>query len=166
MFICTTNLLKGLIFYLDKIDDHCISFATSPSDLLIFATMRIAKKIVNVLLAILLLIATTGVTLNKHYCMGRLKSVAVNAHANHCFEGEAEQMPCCKDVSQELKVEEITTVGFDFDAHPDLYELFSITSLSFDDVPEHTDQTHVQFLHYSPPLPDRDVIVLVQSFLI
>lgn len=98
--------------------------------------------------------------------MGSLKSIAVNVHAQHCFEGEEEQMPCCKDISQELKVEEVTTVGFDFDASPELYELAIINyvlsnaidlGLAFEKQPSHL---------YSPPLPDRDITVLIQSFLI
>lgn len=128
--------------------------------------MRIAKNILNSLLAIVLLIATTGVTLNKHYCMGRLKSVAVNEHAQHCFEGEAEQMPCCKDVSEVLKVEEITTVAFDFDANPDLYELALIDHILLKDISFTLEQDEPELLHYDPPIPDRDIPVLIQSFLI
>lgn len=128
--------------------------------------MRILKNIANTFLAITLLIATTGITLNKHYCMGRLKSIAVNEHAEHCFEGEEEQMPCCKDISEELKVEEITTVGFDFDATPDLYQLAIVQYVLLQNHNFGLQSEKPHFQHYSPPLPDRDIPVLVQSFLI
>ncbi|MEP1033020.1 hypothetical protein [Ekhidna sp.] len=98
--------------------------------------------------------------------MGRLKSMAVNEHAEHCFEGEEEQMPCCKDISEELKVEEFTTVGFDFDATPDLYQLAVVHFVMLQDIDFSGQTDHPQFQHYSPPLPDRDIPVLVQSFLI
>jgi len=98
--------------------------------------------------------------------MGRLKSVAVNAHAQHCFDGEEEQMPCCKDVNQKLKVEEITTVAFDFDANPDLFELAIVNHFLLKDIGFTIEQEKPTLLNYDPPLPDRDIPVLVQSFLI
>ncbi|MEO9485081.1 MAG: hypothetical protein ABJG47_16595 [Ekhidna sp.] len=97
--------------------------------------------------------------------MGRLKSIAVNVHAEHCFEGEDEQMPCCKDISEELKVEEFTTVAFDFDASPDLYQLAIVHFVLREDI-DFSQQLEKQFRHYSPPLPDKDIPVLIQSFLI
>ncbi len=132
----------------------------------IFATVRIFKNIANTLLAIILLIATTGVTLNKHYCMGRLKSIAVNSHAEQCFDNEEDQMPCCKDISEELKIEEVTTVDFDFDATPDLYQLAIVNYVLLEDITADFEFAKPHFKHYSPPLPDRDIPVFIQSFLI
>ena len=98
--------------------------------------------------------------------MGRLKSIAVNEHAEHCYEGEEEQMPCCKDISEELKVEEVTTVAFDFDASTDLYQLAIINFVLLENIDFDFQVDHPKFQHYSPPLPDRDIPVLIQSFLI
>lgn len=98
--------------------------------------------------------------------MGRLKSVAVNVHAPHCFDGEEEQMPCCKDVSEKLKVEEVTTTVFDFDANPDLYELALFNFILLNDIDLTLQQEEPSLLNYDPPLPDRDIPVLIQSFLI
>ena len=93
-------------------------------------------------------------------------SIAVNEHATHCFDGEEEQMPCCKDVSEELKIEEITTTGFDFDATPDLFQLAIVSYVLLEDPILDDDPDKPHFQHYSPPLPDKDITVLVQSFLI
>ena len=128
--------------------------------------VHIFKNIANTFLAITLLIATTGVTLNKHYCMGRLKSVAINEHATQCSGGEEEPMPCCKDISEELKVEEFTTSGFDFDATPDLYQLAIINYVLIDATESATESEKLHFHHYSPPLPDEDITILTQTFLI
>ncbi len=98
--------------------------------------------------------------------MGRLKSMAINEHAEHCFEGEEEKMPCCKDISEELKVEEFTSAAFDFDASPELFQLAVINYLILQDIDFSTEVENPHFQHYSPPLPDRDIPVLVQSFLI
>ncbi len=98
--------------------------------------------------------------------MGKLKSMAVNVHAEHCFEGEEEQMPCCKDISEELKVDEFTTVAFDFDAEPDLYQLAIVHFVLLQDVDFDVQLDAPIFDHYSPPLPDKDLPVFNQSFLI
>ena len=129
--------------------------------------MRIFKKISNLLLAVILLIATTGVTLNKHYCLGRLKSVAINEIASPCAgeKGEPIQMPCCEDVTQELKVEEITQVLFDFDGQPDLFELAFIRFFVLDEPILISEKASIP-KHYSPPPPEIDVQVDLQVFLI
>lgn len=128
--------------------------------------MLIAKKIGNTLLAITLLVATTGVTLNKHYCMGRLKSLAVNVHAEQCFSGEQEKMPCCEDVSQELKVEEVTTPDFDFEIKPAAYQLSAVTWILYDFYANDQELEVPSFTYYSPPLPDADFQIKHQVFLL
>ncbi|MEM7297387.1 MAG: hypothetical protein AAF391_03875 [Bacteroidota bacterium] len=129
--------------------------------------MKRLKQIVNFILAINLLIATTGFTLHKHYCMGRVKAVAINETANPCAnEGTTDPMPCCEDVSEELKVEEITQVAFDFDSQPDLYELAIISWIAFDVPSFQLRQEKPQFQFYSPPPPDYNVQLEHQVFLI
>lgn len=141
--------------------------ATFQTTFRIFEAMILLRKIVNTFLALTLLLATTGMTLNKHYCMGRLVSVAVNESAAPCSEnGEPVQMPCCEDVSEELKVEEVAQASFDFNATPDLYQLAIVTYFLLDAPLVSVEQGQVKFQNYSPPPPDRDIPVLVQSFLI
>ncbi|MEP5614455.1 MAG: hypothetical protein ABJP45_19540 [Cyclobacteriaceae bacterium] len=127
--------------------------------------MILFRKIVNVFLAVLLLVATTGVTLNKHYCMGRLKSVAVFVSANTCEAGKEDPMPCCKDTSEELKVNELTKASFDFKATADLYLLAAITYVLLEDTYSSADK-QVEFYNYDPPLPEQDIRVLTQVFRI
>lgn len=99
--------------------------------------------------------------------MGRLKSMAIFEHAQNCTGSDTEDpMPCCKDVSEELKVEEITTVAFDFDAQTVLFQLATIDLSLLENIEFTTKENKHYFKHYSPPLPDRDIPVLVQSFLI
>lgn len=99
--------------------------------------------------------------------MGRLKSIAVFEHAQNCTGTDIQDpMPCCEDTSQELKVEEITTVAFDFDANPDLFELAIVNHILLKDIEFTIEQDKPAYKNYDPPLPDRDITVLVQSFLI
>ena len=98
--------------------------------------------------------------------MGKLKSIAINTQAGHCFEGEEEQMPCCKDINEELKVEEFTTTAFDFDATPDLYPLAIIGLVLSTDIDFILQSEKPVFEYYSPPPPDIDFQVAHQTFLI
>lgn len=129
--------------------------------------MILFRKIANVFLAILLLVATTGVTLNKHYCMGRLKSVAIFASANPCSEnGVPTPMPCCEDTSEQLKVDELTKASFDFKGTADLYQIAAIAYVLLEQNYLSLDENKPAYYNYSPPLPDQDIRVLNQVFLI
>ncbi len=98
--------------------------------------------------------------------MGRLVSVAINESASPCTEnGKPIQMPCCEDTSQELKVDELTKSSFDFKSTTDLYLLAAITYVLLEDTYFSSDR-QVEYYHYAPPLPDQDIRVLHQVFLI
>ena len=129
--------------------------------------MILLRKIVNTFLAITLLIATTGVTLNKHYCMGRVKSVAVFHHAENCMGNDLiDPMPCCEDVNQELKVDHLTKASFDFESSANFYQLAIITYFVLNSDLASVENDKPAFQNYAPPPPDRDIPVLIQSFLI
>lgn len=98
--------------------------------------------------------------------MGLLKSVAVNEHAAHCYDGEAEDIPCCNETSQELRIDELLTKSFDFDASPGVYELDFVSLILTKDFDVSSKFEKPHFRYYSPPLPDQDIPVLIQSFLI
>jgi len=133
--------------------------------------MKIFRAIANVFFAALILLSTTGVTLHKHYCMGSVKDVTVFENFRSCMaamgfeEDEACPTGCCKDVSQELKVDNLAKTVFNFDSTPDwsliplvFYELFEVS---------HSDLNSLSaYLNYKPPLIDRDIQVMVQSFLL
>lgn len=118
-------------------------------------------------LAVLLLIATTGVTLNKHYCMGRLQSVAIFQSAQNCMDDEgAEPMPCCQDVSEELKLDEVAKASFEFKGAPDLVPMAIVSFILLDHDLLTSTKGQNQYLSYTPPALEKDVPVLIQSFLI
>ncbi|MFK7952475.1 MAG: hypothetical protein AB8B73_06485 [Ekhidna sp.] len=98
--------------------------------------------------------------------MGRLKSVAINEHASHCFKSEKEKMPCCEDVEEELKVDEVTTASFDLDLQPDLYQIAIITFTLLNEDFSQEDLAGNSLIKGSPPLPYKDKQVLHQTFLI
>ena len=100
--------------------------------------------------------------------MGRLKAVSINETASLCvdIDGEPAQMPCCEDISEELKIDEVTQVSFDFDSQPDLYELAIISWVSFHSFHETFELEKLKFKRYTPHPPDSNFQVDHQVFLI
>lgn len=99
--------------------------------------------------------------------MGRLKSVAIFEEPHSCSENGAEDpMPCCKDVSEQLKVNEITKATFDFKSSPDLYQIAIISFLVSDQGLLSVQNEKPKYYYSPPPLPDQNLLVLNQTFLI
>ena len=122
-------------------------------------------------MAALLLTTSVGVTLHRHYCMGRLIDTSINHPAASCMSmmdmGDAsDAMGCCKDTVEEFKVDDLQKAHFDFNATPDLNLLAVVTYVLVDYKLFSTATTQKQFLNYKPPLIAQDVPVLVQSFLL
>lgn len=127
--------------------------------------MTVSGKIANVVLAGVLLLSTIGITLNKHYCMGRLKSVAVYAHADSCTgSDEKDPMPCCQDVLQVLQVDDMAKAAFEFhlDATVEFLAvpLYALSPISTESRTFH----HVNT--YAPPLQESDILILHHIFRI
>lgn len=122
------------------------------------------KKANNIFLALILLVAVTGVRLNKHYCMGEFKTVTLFASSEPCADdGTSGLMPCCEDVSERLQIKEIVQASFDFDirlqlavVNMGLDDLFNVLIVSFKPLNN----------TYSIPFPDKDIPVYFQSLLI
>jgi len=92
--------------------------------------------------------------------------MAVNQSANSCVEKEmTDPMPCCEDIAQELKVNEITKTIFDFDAHPNLF-IVSLVAFALPEVLPISDDQDRSFKDYSPPLRDQNFQSELQVFLI
>ncbi|MEQ8471270.1 MAG: hypothetical protein RIC35_08790 [Marinoscillum sp.] len=124
-------------------------------------------------MAILLIAATVGITMHKHYCMGRLQEVSYFENGKHCMEmagldNENQECPmkCCKDTKEEYKVDEMNASSFEFDLHTD-FHLISVLSyfiIELDLLKGSTD--NFAYSKYKPPLIERDIPVMIQSFLL
>ena len=133
--------------------------------------MKFMHQIATIALMFIVLFASIGVTLNKHYCMGHLVSIALYEEAESCMdimgmEDEESDMHCCDDVHEEYKVEEpgISPYEFEFKADIQFYHLVSFLILHTSWPAE--DSTPPNYALYKPPNIDQDIPVLVQSFLI
>jgi hypothetical protein len=63
------------------------------------------RKILHIVLSLLIVVATSGVTINMHYCQDRLVSVRVLFNAKPCCNN----MSCCHNESKFSKVDEKAT---------------------------------------------------------
>ena len=122
-------------------------------------------------MALLLVVATMGVTMHKHYCMGRVQDVAYFQESKSCADllGMDEEVcppNCCKDTHEEFKVDDLSATAFSFDLDTDFHLLHAFTYLLLD-FNVLTAPTHqVAYQNYRPPLIEQDIPVLVQSFLL
>lgn len=119
------------------------------------------------MMSVVLLLSTFGVTVNKHYCRGRLSGMKlyVMATCGNCDEDEAMEMGCCKHEQKVYQFDEDFSVA---PVHTVSLEVATLISIlighpSFDLLYV---ADHASYLHYRPPIPDRDIPVLIQSFLI
>ncbi len=137
--------------------------------------MKILRAIVSLLIAAVILVSTTSFTVSMHLCGGRVESIAILDKATPCA---MEQLPpchqqmmkktgCCED--HELKIE-----GKDLSSK--VQEVIQLQHQQFSwvlDLPiiqkvilSTESVSTSSFTYYSPPLLDRDITVLKQSFLI
>jgi len=137
------------------------------------------KKIVAIFLILTVLISSIGISVNTHICKkkGVIKSYYVDSGECTC-ETEVTHKCCHKPVKQEKKgccQDETEFFQLDFDyttqiedvsLNPDLLFASALIYAIFNPVLLVENTNITEYSHYSPPIPDRDIPVLIQSFLI
>lgn len=143
--------------------------------------MKAAKHILTIMLALLMIISSTGLTLAAHICKGELKELAFykqeqsccakKAQPSHCAGQSAEQEEkhagCCENVHFSAEVPETGIKSLRLEnIQPDQFNLaftaaYIVTLLQPENKAENTNYTD-----YPPPVTVRDIPVLVQSFLL
>jgi hypothetical protein len=121
------------------------------------------KNISNILVSLILLVATTGIVVNKHYSAGKLFSVSLYAEAESCC-ADGDLCGCCDvetDVAQ-LKTEfqastqscpQITAIDL-FTAPVTLPEIPNVSASSHTLLPG----------NHSPPIHSATTTSLLQVF--
>ena len=138
------------------------------------------KRIISISLALLMLVSHVGFTMNTHFCGGKAMetSFSIGPQNLDCgmsdMEKECEsipskekqikQKPCCENQHQLLQLDENADVQItSIEVHP----VFLIAFIhSFVQPVLFADQFPIHNTYYSPPIPDRDIQVLFQTFLI
>lgn len=82
------------------------------------------------------------------------------------MEEESCPMDCCDTTSEQMQVEDLQKVSFQFDLAPQLVLVSLVDYLLMDD-PADLDREAVQGLYpITPPLIEHDIYMSVQSFLL
>ncbi|MEO1435268.1 MAG: hypothetical protein AAFV80_07000 [Bacteroidota bacterium] len=134
-------------------------------------------------LVVLISFSSLGLTVQTHYCMGRLKSVSLFGKAKACFQSTttktclAKKNACPLDKIQKQRRgccdDHLIVMDADLDLIPlqsvegspiDHHFLLAFAWSSFTLSDSYT--TTLPYQNYKPPLLDRDVCVLVQSLLL
>ena len=123
------------------------------------------RKVIHIVLAVFLWVATTGVTFSMHYCRGKLVSTAINKEAKSCCDGSG---GCCqtKTVHYEVKnnfVSPVITVANGVLQVQDI--LFPIYNTFSFGVPEQSGELILVVNDASPPSV-HSRLALLQTYLI
>ncbi|ELR73112.1 hypothetical protein C900_05747 [Fulvivirga imtechensis AK7] len=144
---------------------------------------NIARRMAAVSLAALVLFTTTGFQLNAHYCAGSLKSFSFFGEAEACKHEMKKiiKKPCHMhgEMMALEKSEDDCCDYQDIMLEPAAYEAVALAKVAFDqsfefvpqttsvEIPAHASDAQLDFITtYRPPPIDRDIFVMVQSFLL
>ncbi len=123
------------------------------------------SQLAHISLVVLLLTATTGVAISRHYCMSRLLSMSIGETTKSCCN-EAEAMGCCHNETEQVQVED------DFNPSDvtslqqiELPLLYTVCALELFTEPLEISQPNF-YTDTSPPPVEPDIYLKVQSFLL
>lgn len=135
------------------------------------------RKISAFGLAAIIFITSTGFQLSAHYCSGSLKSFKLFGKAEVCEYEKIVVKPC--HMHKEMATKTNCCDNEDIKLDPSTYEAVALAKVivdhSFDFIsPQHSiyeyaphQSAHLDFITlYRPPPIDRDIPVMVQSFLL
>jgi len=126
------------------------------------------KKVTSILLSFILVISTTGFTINKHFCGGHLVATQFfsTEEPESCCDGMDMPAGCCHNESEYYQLDEnfnLAKVSFETASN---FVFTFIKHIVLNDLFASTDTYKVKYLHYKPPLLKPDIPVLIQSFLL
>lgn len=139
--------------------------------------MKLIRSITSAFLASLVLIASIGVTVNLHLCAGQVQSIALFVKAQPCkmempkpchgTENHSKKNGCCEEKSIVLKGKESTAeIKAATEINPSFNLITVILPVLYSVIDLGSSVATPRYAHYKPPLIERDITVLVQSFLI
>jgi hypothetical protein len=138
------------------------------------------KKALSIFLSALLFFSSTGFTVSNHYCKGSLEKVKIGFSSENLSCDMMKTEPTCKRHPAANKMKKTNCCSNQFihfslpdtfekvsvqktEINPDFLVAYILVSKGYDPFVHEKDHS---FLFYSPPLLERDIPVLVQSFLI
>ncbi len=149
--------------------------------------IRLSHRIASLTMALLLLLSSTGFSIDVHYCQDQLMGISFMGKAKSCHdhdstslchhakktchdkidkEDNSEKDKCCHNESIVIKKSE-TDATSPLLASTEAIHLDFVTAFVAVYFFNYKLDTYFQtFEQYKPPLPDRDFLLLYQFFLI
>jgi len=140
----------------------------------------LAIRFLNIILALLIFISSTGFTVNSHFCKSQLKDVRIFFKADDCYakfnaqkakkschtKKQSCENNCCDNTSDYYKLDQDQQLSsFDFKSFESPY-LIATLWVVFNLEASKTDSKSIDYLNYKPPLIGCDLPVDFQSFLL
>ena len=139
--------------------------------------MKILKSVVSSILALLVLVSSSSFTVNMHFCGGHVQSVSLIEEAASC-PMEVQLPPCHKKIAVKksgcCEDKHVAFEGKDFNTQVQDFFFFIWQSINWvatlpmimEIVQVNESLAFSNHTPYKPPIVERDIPVLVQSFLI
>ncbi|MGZ2371503.1 HYC_CC_PP family protein [Ancylomarina sp. YFZ004] len=118
------------------------------------------KKISHIILALLVLVTTMGMTVSAHSCSGELKSIQLLSEAENCC---GDSCPNCQNDIIKVEIEDdftIQTLNFDFEQEFTFLAAFIQLLI----VPSITEEIVQVAYHKPPPLKIQTVLSDLQVY--
>lgn len=138
---------------------------------------RAIKNIGLLSMALLVLIASMGFTINKHFCGGELKGVAINKQVELCAMCKAaEEKPachkeqdkngCCENEQDKVEINDLTLAKKIDKQYTADFTFKAVAAILLENIHIDLSSGSVHLKEYAPPLIAHDIPVEVQSFLL
>jgi hypothetical protein len=138
--------------------------------------MNLIRPILTAFLAGIVLIASVGVTLNLHLCAGEVQSMALFVKPEPCksvqkpchgTERHNKKNGCCEEKSVVLKGKDATAeVKVSTQITPSFQLISVILPVLYSIVDLESSLSTPRYVHYKPPIIEKDITVLAHNFLI
>ncbi|TLX70203.1 hypothetical protein E9993_22510 [Labilibacter sediminis] len=122
------------------------------------------RKITHIILALFLMVVTTGITLSMHYCGGELVSTSINKEANTCCDGTG---GCCENKTLHFEVEDdfVSPIQVKNIETVELDVLFPILFVLNFELSGEEEMATNAFYDTSPPPTIQTRLALLQTYL-
>ena len=151
---------------------------------------RVTHRIFALTMAFLVMVSSSGIAMDVHYCMGQLKNINLFGEAENCHDSKvSEKLTHCEKVKKQCHNANKTSVDkqsekgccnnqlIEFQNDADLIPIISATFFTSDitflyspciwgELKNKSIHNPQEYLIYKPPNRVQDIPILIQSFLI
>ncbi|GJM30004.1 MAG: hypothetical protein DHS20C17_26390 [Cyclobacteriaceae bacterium] len=125
------------------------------------------RKAFNILMSFTLILATTGLSISKHYCDSMLVGTSIGSNAESCAMDMGGDLECCDEKTETLILDDdfqISNLHIDLAPEYNLLIAYLSNELIYDVSAENSKS--LTPLNTGPPVTAEPIFQKVQSFLL